>query len=95
MSLICGALKWLKDSDERDKIEAEKILKGERSSCVEQNKTEKSNNNNTNEPDWMRDFEEKQAAKETATKLKEAVERRLRRKERMKKLKELYGPSAK
>ena len=30
MSLICGALKWLKDSDERDKIEAEKILKGER-----------------------------------------------------------------
>jgi len=62
----------------------------------------------------MRDFEEKQAAKETATKLKvtngakhfhmcdncmlhnqESVERRLRRKERVKKLKELYGPSAK
>lgn len=28
MSLICGALKWLKDSDERDKNEAEKILAG-------------------------------------------------------------------
>jgi len=65
----------------------------------------------TDEPDWMRDFEEKQAARETATKLKvmngfhindncmlhyqESVERRLRRKERVKKLKELYGPSAK
>ena len=65
----------------------------------------------TDEPEWMRDFEEKQAAKETATKLKvtngfhfhnncilrhqESVERKLRRKERVKKLKELYGPSAK
>jgi len=29
MSLICGALKWLKDSNERDRVEAEKIFKGE------------------------------------------------------------------
>lgn len=29
MSLICGALKWLKDSDERDKSEADKILTGQ------------------------------------------------------------------
>ena len=30
MSLICGALKWLKDGNERDRIEAEEILKGQR-----------------------------------------------------------------
>jgi len=30
MSLICGTLKWLKDNNERDRVEAEKILKGER-----------------------------------------------------------------
>ena len=29
MSLICGALKWLKDSDERDKNEADNILTGQ------------------------------------------------------------------
>ena len=29
MSLICGALKWLKDRDERDSVEAEKILSGQ------------------------------------------------------------------
>ena len=29
MSLICGALKWLKDSDERDKKEAEEVLTGQ------------------------------------------------------------------
>ena len=29
MSLICGALKWLKDSDERDRKEVNNILTGE------------------------------------------------------------------
>jgi len=61
------------------------------------------------EPDWMRDFEGRQVAKEMAIKLKashlqscqclytslqEAAERKLRRQERVKKLKEQYGPLA-
>ena len=29
MSLICGALKWLKDRDEGDRDKAEKILSGQ------------------------------------------------------------------
>lgn len=96
MSLICGALKWLKDSDERDRKEADNILTGKQS-CLTSCKQGKSCSQKgpSTEPDWMRDFEDRQEAKEKAAKLKEAAERKLRRQERAKKLKEQYGPLAK
>ena len=39
MSLICGALKWLKDSDERDKSEADNILTGQQQRYMSLDKT--------------------------------------------------------
>ena len=48
MSLICGALKWLKDNDERDKSEAEKILTGQQQRYIYVTSFNKTSSNNFN-----------------------------------------------
>ncbi|XP_043120352.1 ATP-dependent DNA helicase DDX11 isoform X2 [Puntigrus tetrazona] len=74
LSLICGALTWLRDHEEK-KREAAKLLDGPEKKCdaVEE----------ASEPDWVSEFVQKKAERDIANKLKEEELKRKKREERL------------
>lgn len=68
LSLICGALTWLRDYEQQKKQEAAKLLDGPEEKCdavKEENSTSQ-----TSEPDWVSEFVQKKAERDIVNKLK-------------------------
>ncbi|KAL4229836.1 DEAD H (Asp-Glu-Ala-Asp His) box helicase 11 [Mactra antiquata] len=76
LSLICGALKWLKDYQERQKLELEELIednnKENRNGAISTTKDD-------GELDWISDYKEKKEIEEKNQKKKEEVEYRLKK----------------
>ncbi|XP_075998011.1 ATP-dependent DNA helicase DDX11 [Genypterus blacodes] len=88
LSLICGALSWLKDYEEKRRQETAALLQeGEtvlstptaQSSASSQSSTMSS----SAEPDWITDFVQKKAERDLVSKLKEDELKRKKREERL------------
>ncbi len=68
LSLICGALTWLRDYEQQKKQEAAKLLDGPEKKCdavKEENSTSQ-----TSESDWVSEFVQKKAERDIVNKLK-------------------------
>ncbi|KAM3609175.1 uncharacterized protein V6R79_010695 [Siganus canaliculatus] len=82
LSLICGALSWLTDYEEKRRQETAALLQeGEAvlSTCT----TQPSTSSSATEPDWITDFVQKKAERDLVSKLKEDELKRKKREERL------------
>lgn len=80
LSLICGALTWLRDYEEQRKQEAARLLEGQKDSDVVK---EKNSNSGPPEPDWVSEFVQKKAERDMVNKLKDEELKRKKREERL------------
>ncbi|KAM3870578.1 ATP-dependent DNA helicase DDX11 [Diretmus argenteus] len=88
LSLICGALSWLKDYEERRRQETAALLQGEEAvlstSTIPPSSTPQSSTPGSSaEPDWITDFVQKKAGRDLVSKLKEDELKRKKREERL------------
>ncbi|TKS73391.1 ATP-dependent DNA helicase DDX11 [Collichthys lucidus] len=88
LSLICGALSWLTDHEEKRRQEAAALLQeGEAalSTCNTQSSSSSSSSGSCSsaEPDWITDFVQKKAERDLVSKLKEEELKRKKREERL------------
>ncbi|XP_051953705.1 ATP-dependent DNA helicase DDX11 [Xyrauchen texanus] len=85
LSLICGALTWLRDYEEKKKQEAARLLNGETEGPEKQTEAVMDGNNATkpSEPDWVSEFVQKKAERDMVNKLKDEELKRKRREERL------------
>lgn len=67
LSLICGALSWLTDYEERRKQEAAALLQ---EAVLSTSATQSSTSSSSAEPDWITDFIQKKAERDLVSKLK-------------------------
>ncbi|CAH3126080.1 unnamed protein product [Pocillopora meandrina] len=96
LSLICGALTWLKSYEEKKQEELDKAL-----SCSKQVTTlrdnvideDKGKRFNTTMPDWVMEFAEKQATQEKEDRVKEERERLEKQRAQLQKLKSELKPA--
>lgn len=65
LSLICGALSWLRDYDEKKRQEAAALLQEGEAALSTSTTTSSSA-----EPDWITDFVQKKAERDLVSKLK-------------------------
>ncbi|XP_078684153.1 ATP-dependent DNA helicase DDX11-like isoform X1 [Branchiostoma floridae x Branchiostoma belcheri] len=85
LSLICGALKWLQDHEDRQKREVEEILEGAQPSSA----TEEIRKDSSAEPtipaapDWVQQFAKKREAEERTLKSREEQEAKVKREARL------------
>ncbi|KAK9958706.1 hypothetical protein ABG768_010811 [Culter alburnus] len=81
LSLICGALTWLRDyEEEKKKQEAAKLLdRPEECDAVK----EENSNGHLSEPDWVSEFVQKKAERDMVNKLKDEELKRKKREERL------------
>ncbi|XP_042324008.1 ATP-dependent DNA helicase DDX11 isoform X2 [Sceloporus undulatus] len=89
LSLICGALSWLRDLEEKKRQEEARVLAGEINGKDTNKQCEKGSTEfaasqlSTGEPDWITQFVQKKEEREMAQKLKEEQIRRKKREERL------------
>ncbi|XP_042351747.1 ATP-dependent DNA helicase DDX11 [Plectropomus leopardus] len=82
LSLICGALSWLTDYEEKRRQEAAALLhKGE--AALSTSTAPSSSSSSSAEPDWITDFVQKKAERDLVSKLKEEELKRKKRAERL------------
>ncbi|KAM9377189.1 ATP-dependent DNA helicase DDX11 [Pholidichthys leucotaenia] len=82
LSLICGALSWLTDYEERKRQEAAALLQ-EGEAALSMSAAQSSMASCSTEPDWITDFVQKKAERDLVSKLKDEE---LKRKSREKRL---------
>ncbi|XP_053175106.1 ATP-dependent DNA helicase DDX11 [Scomber japonicus] len=82
LSLICGALSWLTDFEERRRKETAALLE-ERETVLSSSVAEASTASLSAEPDWITDFVQKKAERDLVSKLKEDELKRKKREERL------------
>uniref|UniRef100_A0A674BNZ5 ATP-dependent DNA helicase DDX11 n=1 Tax=Salmo trutta TaxID=8032 RepID=A0A674BNZ5_SALTR len=85
LSLICGALSWLRDHEEKRRQEADRLLQGDGGTSLSISSSLSTTTSSTPpsssaEPDWITDFVQKKAERDFVSKLK--VDEELRRKKR-------------
>ncbi|CAL8376134.1 unnamed protein product [Arctogadus glacialis] len=85
LSLICGALTWLKDFEERKRQETADLLQeGEAVlSAPTASSSSASSQNSSADPDWITDFVQKKSERELVSKIKEDEIKRKKREERL------------
>lgn len=94
LSLICGALTWLKNFEEQKQRELNAILGGQSLSEKEISiKQEGGLQENCTGDDWISEFARKQELEEKAKKLKDEQEQRLRREAKLQQLKNNLRPN--
>ena len=71
LSLICGALSWLTDFEERKAKEAATLLQ-ENQAALLSSAPQSTHDGNAAEPDWITDFVQKKAERDLVFKLKES-----------------------
>uniref|UniRef100_A0A8C8I1S2 ATP-dependent DNA helicase DDX11 n=1 Tax=Oncorhynchus tshawytscha TaxID=74940 RepID=A0A8C8I1S2_ONCTS len=79
LSLICGALSWLRDHEEKRRQEADRLLQGDGGTSLSISTTTSS----SAEPDWITDFVQKKAERDFVSKLKDEELRRKKREEHL------------
>ncbi|XP_077424746.1 ATP-dependent DNA helicase DDX11 [Vanacampus margaritifer] len=85
LSLICGALSWLTDFENKRKEEAAALLQeGEMS--LSSSDPEASVQSSSTEPDWITSFVQKKAERDLVSKLKEDEMKRKKREERLERI---------
>ncbi|KAM9815513.1 ATP-dependent DNA helicase DDX11 isoform X2 [Syngnathus typhle] len=82
LSLICGALSWLTDLDNKRKEEAAVRLQ-ESETSLSSSDPEASSQSSSAEPDWISSFVQKKAERDLVSKLKEDEIKRKKREERL------------
>uniref|UniRef100_A0A3P9NF89 DEAD/H (Asp-Glu-Ala-Asp/His) box helicase 11 n=1 Tax=Poecilia reticulata TaxID=8081 RepID=A0A3P9NF89_POERE len=83
LSLICGALSWLTDYEEKKRQEAAALLQEGEASLSASAAPSSSSSSASAEPDWISDFVQKKAERDLVSKLKEEELKRKKREERM------------
>ncbi|XP_024912109.1 ATP-dependent DNA helicase DDX11 [Cynoglossus semilaevis] len=83
LSLICGALSWLTDYEQKRKQEAATLLQQEEVD-LSTSIGPSSPTSSSAEPDWITEFVQKKAERDFVTKLKEEDNKRQKREERLK-----------
>ncbi|KAK2894469.1 hypothetical protein Q8A67_011698 [Cirrhinus molitorella] len=81
LSLICGALTWLRDYEEQMKQEAARLLDGPEKKCDAVK--EENSSSQPSEPDWVSEFVQKKAERDMVNKLKDEELKRKKREERL------------
>uniref|UniRef100_A0A6Q2YT93 Helicase ATP-binding domain-containing protein n=1 Tax=Esox lucius TaxID=8010 RepID=A0A6Q2YT93_ESOLU len=85
LSIICGALSWLRDHEAKRKQEADRLLQGDMGTSL--NSSSSSTVSipplSSAEPDWITDFVQKKAERDLVSKLKDEELRRKKREERL------------
>ncbi|KAJ0069463.1 hypothetical protein NL108_006060, partial [Boleophthalmus pectinirostris] len=84
LSLICGALSWLTDFEEKRKQEADVLL--QKGQAVLSSTFTQTPDSSSTEPDWITDFVQKKAQRDLVTKLKERLDEEIKRKKREERL---------
>lgn len=69
LSLICGALSWLTDNEEKRRQEAAALLQ-EGEAALSTSTAQSSTSSSPAEPDWIADFVQKKAERDLVSKLK-------------------------
>lgn len=69
LSLICGALSWLTDYEEKRRQEAAALLQ-EGEAALSTSTAQTSTSSSSAEPDWITDFVQKKAERDLVSKLK-------------------------
>ncbi|KAG7522150.1 ATP-dependent DNA helicase DDX11 [Solea senegalensis] len=82
LSLICGALSWLTDYEERRRQEAAALLQ-EGEVSLSTPSASSATAGSSAEPDWITDFVQKKAERDLVSKLKEEELKRKKREERL------------
>ncbi|XP_049430939.1 ATP-dependent DNA helicase DDX11 isoform X1 [Epinephelus fuscoguttatus] len=82
LSLICGALSWLTDYEEKKRQEAAALLH-EGEVALSTSTARSSTTSSSAEPDWITDFVQKKAERDLVLKLKEEELKRKKREERL------------
>ncbi|XP_051808029.1 ATP-dependent DNA helicase DDX11 [Acanthochromis polyacanthus] len=82
LSLICGALSWLTDYEEKKRQEAAALLQ-EGETTLSTPAAQSSTTGSSAEPDWITDFVQKKAERDLVSKLKEDELKRKKREERL------------
>ncbi|XP_069019211.1 ATP-dependent DNA helicase DDX11 [Embiotoca jacksoni] len=82
LSLICGALSWLTDYEDRKRQETAALLQ-EGEAALSTSATQSSTASSSAEPDWITDFVQKKAERDLVSKLKEEDLKRKKREERL------------
>ncbi|XP_078804887.1 ATP-dependent DNA helicase DDX11 isoform X2 [Oryzias latipes] len=82
LSLICGALSWLRDHEEKTIQEAAALLQ-EGEAALSTSAAQSSSTSSSAEPDWITDFVQKKAERDLVSKLKEEDLKRKKREERL------------
>uniref|UniRef100_A0A671KL39 ATP-dependent DNA helicase DDX11 n=1 Tax=Sinocyclocheilus anshuiensis TaxID=1608454 RepID=A0A671KL39_9TELE len=80
LSLICGALTWLRDYEEQKKLEAARLLDGPEKKC---DAVKENSNSQPSEPDWVSEFVQKKAERDMVNKLKDEELKRKKREDRL------------
>ncbi|KAL3881003.1 hypothetical protein ACJMK2_033204 [Sinanodonta woodiana] len=86
LSLICGALRWLKDYQKRQQEELESLLAAAGTSDRDKEWQQKANGNT--ELDWIAEFAEKKKEEENIKRIKEMQEQRLKKEEKLNEMKD-------
>uniref|UniRef100_A0A8D2LEI1 DEAD/H-box helicase 11 n=1 Tax=Varanus komodoensis TaxID=61221 RepID=A0A8D2LEI1_VARKO len=82
LSLICGALSWLRDFEEKKRQEEARLLATEMNGKDGKEQLEKASTE-PGEPDWITQFVQKKEEREAVQRLKEEQIRRKKREERL------------
>ncbi|XP_047451745.1 ATP-dependent DNA helicase DDX11 isoform X2 [Mugil cephalus] len=82
LSLICGALSWLTDYEEKKRKETAALLQ-EGEAALSTSAAQSSTSSSSAEPDWITDFVQKKAERDLVSKLKEEELKRKKREERL------------
>ena len=96
LSIICGAVKWLLDREERDAEHLKAVLEGKLPATSLQLQapvqpappSSTSGDEVRKQPDWLTAYEEKKAEREALQSLKEELQRKEKREARLKRLRE-------
>uniref|UniRef100_A0A8C7RUQ2 ATP-dependent DNA helicase DDX11 n=1 Tax=Oncorhynchus mykiss TaxID=8022 RepID=A0A8C7RUQ2_ONCMY len=88
LSLICGALSWLRDHEEKRRQEADRLLQGDGGTSLSISSSLSTTTSSTPpsssaEPDWITDFVQKKAERDFVSKLKDEELRRKKREEHL------------
>uniref|UniRef100_A0A8C7G893 DEAD/H (Asp-Glu-Ala-Asp/His) box helicase 11 n=1 Tax=Oncorhynchus kisutch TaxID=8019 RepID=A0A8C7G893_ONCKI len=88
LSLICGALSWLRDHEEKRRQEADRLLQGDGCTSLSISSSLSTTTSSTPpsssaEPDWITDFVQKKAERDFVSKLKDEELRRKKREEHL------------
>ncbi|XP_076588489.1 ATP-dependent DNA helicase DDX11 [Chaetodon auriga] len=83
LSLICGALSWLTDYEEKRRQEAAALLQEGETALSTSSTAQSSTSSSSAEPDWITDFVQKKAERDLVSRLKEEEMKRKKREERL------------